>query len=214
MQKALSTVKGGEAARRFLVVDDDTELRANLTEVLQDAGYLTGEASNGYEAMERLAAQHFDIVFLDLMMPGMNGIDVLPELKRISPETRIIMLTAFASVGDAVEAIKKGANDFIAKPVKIFEILDAVRYVLADGPNRSIYDPVSARVLKLLHESDPMGMEAIARSLGMQLSASLSDYIAMLHGAGMLGRDAGNAYFITDAGHKAIECIRVVGGKF
>ena len=93
--------------KKVLIVDDDAELRSTLSEILKGAGYHIDEASSGKEAIEKMASKDFDIALLDLMMPKMNGIETLTELKKITPKTKVIMITAFATVENAVDAIKK-----------------------------------------------------------------------------------------------------------
>ena len=96
--------------KKILIVDDDAELRANLSEILRGAGYYTDEAASGKEAIEKITSKDFDIALLDLMMPKMSGIDVLKEIKKIKPKIRVIMITAFATVENAVDAIKRGGK--------------------------------------------------------------------------------------------------------
>jgi DNA-binding NtrC family response regulator len=97
--------------KKILIVDDDNELRANLSEVMAGAGYQTHEAASGGEAVEKAGAEDYDAVLLDLIMPKMSGSDVLVELRRVSPRSKVIMLTAFATIDNAVDAIKRGASD-------------------------------------------------------------------------------------------------------
>ena len=119
--------------KRILVVDDDRELRSNLTFVLKEAGYETREASTAREAVELAIDEDFDVVLLDVVMPKSNKIDALAELRRVSPRSKIIMITAFATIENAVDAIKRGANDYLSKPCKIDTLLTTIRRVLEEG---------------------------------------------------------------------------------
>ena len=76
--------------KKILIVDDDAELRANLSEILKNAGYHTEEASSGKEAIEKASLEDFDIMLLDLIMPKMNGIDVLTEMQKIKRSEELV----------------------------------------------------------------------------------------------------------------------------
>ena len=89
----------------ILIVDDDKEYRENLKEILDNAGYPNDMAGSAKQAMQKLGDQQFDVVLLDFMMPGIDGINALGEFKKISPNSKIIMITAFASIENAVIAI-------------------------------------------------------------------------------------------------------------
>ncbi|MGE5809350.1 MAG: sigma-54-dependent transcriptional regulator, partial [Nitrospirota bacterium] len=118
---------------KILIVDDDKEIRANLAEIMADAGYETQQAASGRDAVEKAANDDFDVVLLDLVMPKMSGSDVLGELKRVSPRSKVIMITAFATIENAVDAVKRGASDYLTKPFKIDDILMRVRRVLEEA---------------------------------------------------------------------------------
>ncbi len=106
-----------------LVVDDEPEMRALLQDVLQAEGYAVSAESCGRDALKRLGEQDFAVVLTDLRMKEMQGIELLAEIKRIHPETNVILMTAFGTVQTAVEAMKQGAYDFLVKPVKNEELL-------------------------------------------------------------------------------------------
>ncbi len=101
--------------RDMLVVDDELAMRRLLTILLQEEGYDVTTASNGIETLERLEQMSFDVVVVDLMIPGMNGIELLKEIKHRVPGSEVIILTAYASIESAVAAIESGAYAFIEK---------------------------------------------------------------------------------------------------
>ena len=92
---------------KILVVDDDAELRAKLSKLLKDAGYNVEEAASGAEAISKARLEFISIVLLDYLMPEMNGMETLIELRRVSPKTKVIMITAYAQVEKAINAILK-----------------------------------------------------------------------------------------------------------
>jgi len=100
----------------ILVVDDESAIRENLELLLSDANYKVTLAENGTEGLKKLESEFFDLVLLDVMMPDKNGLEVLKEIHLSSPETAIIMITAFGTIENAVTAIKAGAADYVTKP--------------------------------------------------------------------------------------------------
>ncbi|MCL5062081.1 MAG: response regulator [Nitrospirae bacterium] len=119
--------------RKILIVDDEEVIRTNLSELLKENGYFTDAAVSGRQAIERVTYGDFDIVLLDLMMPVMDGMETLKEIKKIRPKTKVIMITAFATVENAVDAIKNGANDYIPKPYIANELLSTIRRVIEEA---------------------------------------------------------------------------------
>jgi DNA-binding NtrC family response regulator len=112
-------------------VDDDTEMRALLTDVLQNEGYEVGEAKDGAEAVLALRAKRFDLILMDKNMPGPSGLDLLPGLRRVCPQSPIIMMTAFGDVPSYMEAMEKGAVEFLFKPFRMEELKAAMAKALA-----------------------------------------------------------------------------------
>ena len=106
-----------------LIVDDDLAFRIATLALLEDHGFAGTIATNGEEAKERLAEQRYDIVLSDLVMPGINGIELLQHIRSTSPEVPVIMVTGFASINTAVEAMRLGARDYITKPCDNDELL-------------------------------------------------------------------------------------------
>jgi len=100
----------------ILVVDDEAAIRENLDLLLSDANYRVTLADSGTEGLRHVEAELFDLILLDVMMPDKNGLEVLKEIHQISPETAIIMITAFGTIENAVSAIKAGASDYVTKP--------------------------------------------------------------------------------------------------
>jgi DNA-binding NtrC family response regulator len=115
--------------KRILVVDDDESLRWVTQAQLQQSGYAVGAAANGDEALERIREAPPDMVITDLKMPRMSGIELLKGIRADYPEILVIVVTAFGTVENAVEAMKAGAYDYITKPVNI----DELRLIVARG---------------------------------------------------------------------------------
>ncbi|MFY9270678.1 MAG: sigma-54 dependent transcriptional regulator [Candidatus Manganitrophaceae bacterium] len=125
-----SISSGAPGPPRILAVDDDPVAVRLLTEILSEEGYLVQTAESGREAVDRLEGGFYDLLITDLKMPGVNGLEVLKRYKEQSPETLVILVTAFGSIESALEAMKAGAFDYVSKPFREDEIKIAVRRAL------------------------------------------------------------------------------------
>ena len=114
-----------ESKSRILVADDERNIRTNLAMVLEAAGYSVDAAKDGDEALDLCKNNHPDIAFVDLHMPKLAGLDVLANIRSLSPKTAVVIITAYGSAANAVQAMKLGAVDFLEKPFepKIISLL-------------------------------------------------------------------------------------------
>ncbi|HIJ80493.1 MAG TPA: sigma-54-dependent Fis family transcriptional regulator [Desulfuromonadales bacterium] len=115
---------------RILVVDDELSMREFLSILLEREGYKVETAASAEEGLKAIELAPFDLVLSDVQMPGLSGIQLLERIKRDSPETGVLMITAFSAADQAVEAMKLGAYDYISKPFKIGEIKQLVKNAL------------------------------------------------------------------------------------
>ncbi|MAT96584.1 MAG: hypothetical protein CL608_05520 [Anaerolineaceae bacterium] len=126
-----------ETNHTILVVDDEPNLRKTLRLILQRDGYTVTTAGDADEAHEQLKASQFDLVFLDIKMPKKSGLVLLTEIKQMYPDMPVLLLTAFASLDSAIEAVRRGAADYLLKPIDPPQILSRVKQVLSQQqPNR------------------------------------------------------------------------------
>ena len=116
---------------RILVVDDETAMRECLRDWLKEDGYEVGLAANGLEAIAMVKDQSWHVVLLDLKMPGMDGLQVLAELRQLAPDAVVVMMTAYASVDTAVQAMKNGAFDYLVKPFDPDEVELLIKKVVS-----------------------------------------------------------------------------------
>jgi DNA-binding response OmpR family regulator len=116
--------------RAILVVDDEKNIRLTLSQSLEPLGIAVQTAVNGEEALQKLGKGQFGLVFLDLKLPGMDGMDVLRRIKDDWPTVRVVIITAHGTIESAVEAMKLGAVDFVQKPFSPGEIRDLATLVL------------------------------------------------------------------------------------
>lgn len=108
--------KGRTCGIKILVVDDEKRIRDACQTMLANDGFEVALAENGFTGLKKIEEEHFDVILLDLMMPGMRGIDLLTHVKGKHPDTLVIVITGYATLEHAIEAMKKGAFDFISKP--------------------------------------------------------------------------------------------------
>jgi len=114
----------------LLVVDDEPNIRSSLEGILRDEGYHASSVGSAEEALNRVRQTPPDLVLLDILLPGMDGIAALEEMKRLSPDLPVLMISGHGSIETAVRATKLGAYDFIEKPLSLERVLLAVRHAL------------------------------------------------------------------------------------
>jgi len=107
----------------ILIIEDWESQRYLLKDFLIREGYRVGEAENGIKAIQCVRSEHFDVVLLDYKMPGMDGMEVLKEIKKIKPEMNIVIISAYGTIERAVEAMEAGAFYYIIKPVDLDKLL-------------------------------------------------------------------------------------------
>jgi DNA-binding NtrC family response regulator len=117
---------------KILVVDDEDALRTVLSGELASEGYDVRTATDGDDAIANLQKDGFDLVLLDIKMPRMNGFEVLKFVKEKYPKTKVVMLTGFADLKNAIESKKLGAEDFVSKPYDLVDLLTTIERVLSE----------------------------------------------------------------------------------
>lgn len=115
---------------KIMVVDDDPGMRLTLEGILEDEGFDVVSAEDGYRAIELAKQSHFDLIFMDIKMPGINGVDAYKEVKKVSQSSMVIMITGFAVEELIKEALEEGAYAVIYKPFEMGQIIDIVNKVL------------------------------------------------------------------------------------
>jgi DNA-binding NtrC family response regulator len=115
---------------RILIADDEQIIRESLAYVLRKEGYQVEEASNGMEAFRRHEEKPFDLIITDIEMPEMRGIELLERVTQRTPQTHVMIVTAFASIETAIQALRKGAYDYILKPIEFDDLLHRVKKLM------------------------------------------------------------------------------------
>jgi DNA-binding NtrC family response regulator len=121
----------GSDTPRILIIDDEAAIRESLETLLGLEGYTVDTAENGDQGLERIAEQPFDLVLLDLALPGRNGLEILTVIRDRQPNLPVIMITAFGTVGNVVDAIRGGAQNFVQKPWDNEKLLADIRAAIA-----------------------------------------------------------------------------------
>ncbi len=115
---------------RILIADDEASIRDGLVDVLTDEGYDVAGAADGAAAIAAIEQCSYDVVVTDLRMPGVDGLEVLRRVRELSPQTLVLLITAYASVETAVEALRNGAHDYILKPLIVEDVLSKIHRLL------------------------------------------------------------------------------------
>ncbi|OGL20258.1 MAG: Fis family transcriptional regulator [Candidatus Rokubacteria bacterium RIFCSPLOWO2_12_FULL_71_19] len=137
------------AGEHILIVDDERAIQKALRGVLEDEGYRVSAVGSGQDAIIRLAEESPELIFLDIWMPGMDGLEALAEIKRLRPEAAVVMISGHATIETAVKATKLGAYDFVEKPLSLEKTLLAAARALEhsrlERENRALREQVERR---------------------------------------------------------------------
>jgi two-component system response regulator HydG len=171
-------------------VEDEAAHLAALMKVFAREGLEADGVASGEEAVRKVGERHYDLVITDLMMPGMNGLDLLRTLQSVSPETEVIVMTAFGTIERAVEAMKEGAYDFLTKPIKRAQVLKAARRALEKqallAENRSL----KAMLAEMSMKDEIIGHSpALRQAQTMLRQAANSEATVLLVGESGTGKE-------------------------
>jgi len=170
----------------ILVVDDEPDMRAALFHALTRSGYRVSSASSGVEALEKFKSQDFGMVITDMKMPEMSGMQVLGEIKKISPQIPVIMITAFGTINNAVEAMKEGASDYIIKPFSSETLEGTVKKVCEKSNNR-----VHGEMQKVRSRDSTEGKKIITQDKGMLKILDLAKNVAPSNSTALILGESG-----------------------
>lgn len=172
----------------ILIIDDEEFIRENLKRILEKEGYSPALASTGKEGIEYINSEEVDMVLLDLNLPDINGIEVLKRIKQINPSVLIIVITGYATVDSAVEALKLGAYDYIKKPFKA----DAIKLIVKLGLETlnlkkevNVFKKISQKDTVIVAESEAM-KKVIKEALNV---ADHSDTSVLITGESGTGKE-------------------------
>ncbi|MFZ5946605.1 MAG: sigma-54-dependent transcriptional regulator [Stygiobacter sp.] len=147
---------------KILIVDDEKPIRDSLKMILDEEGYKTETSADGEEALNKIKENNFDIVITDIKMPKLDGIQLLENASKISPETFFIIMTAYASVKTAIDALRNGAYDYLIKPVEFDDVIIRVKRLLEHkkiaNENKVLRQRISSDIgfVNIIGNSEPM----------------------------------------------------------
>lgn len=116
---------------RILIIEDDEEMRSLLEDYLEEESFETKSVGNGSEAFRILVREIFDVVITDIRMPGLTGLDIIPGVRKLQPDTSIIVITAFGSEEVHQKAIQRGADSYLEKPLRFQELRRMIHELLS-----------------------------------------------------------------------------------
>ncbi|MFO7578433.1 MAG: response regulator [Pelovirga sp.] len=207
----------------ILVVDDDHELRTTLLEVLEQEGLQAIPSHSADDALLQLQQETFDLILLDLVMPGSDGMAAIPLIRKKAPRTRIIVMTAYASVQNAVQSLQQGADDYIVKPFKIDAFMLTVRLNLQkarfceeteaadlDKVFNSLANGLRRQILRLLSRQGPMRFMDLVRALEIEDHTKVNFHLKVLREAGFIDQPLDKLYELTTNGQRASTCLSYI----
>ncbi len=210
----------------ILLIDDDRDFRNTLKEILEGEGLLTEEAVSGQEGLERCRAKRYDIILLDLVMPGMDGLETLREIKQAVPNAKVILITAFATIDSAVNAMKLGATDYMSKSFNVMDFVMTIRRILEelrfestikelelDQILGSLANPIRRAVVKILAKGEHPRLTDLMRSLVISDHAKLTFHLKNMQEYGIIEKRADRTYALTAQGVTVMESLREMTGK-
>jgi len=182
------TVRDGRIG--ILVVDDEFSVRDSLERWFEKDGYRTAGAADAKEALQQLQDAAWDIVFLDIKMPGMDGLELQRRIRQIDPELTVIMITAFASVETAVESLKEGAFDYVTKPIDPDELSHLVKRVIEHRRLRTENIQLREKVEQLATPTEIVGeSRSIQEVLDLVRSVAATDVTVLIRGESGTGKE-------------------------
>lgn len=206
--------------KKILIVDDDANQLKALSRILSLNKFIVEQAASGEEALDMIQSSDFDLVLLDHLMPNMSGMDVLIEIKKLKPRIRVIMVTGFANIDDAVEATKKGASNYLSKPINVDKLIVSIRRALEESKFKSfkpksdldvtfglLSHQIRRSMISMLHQNNKMHLMEMVRSLQIEDHTKVVFHARILKEAGVVKQGKDKSYFLTEIGEKITNCI-------
>ena len=210
----------------IMVIDDDQDLRDSVVEILENYSYAVIACENAEAALHILADTVPRLVLVDNMMPGMGGMALIPLLKKDYPATKIIMITAFSTVDNAVAAMKSGADDYLAKPFRRDDLLMAVRKMLEmakfeqqqvdpdmDEALACLANQIRRQILATLAENGEMRFMDITRTLEISDHTKVNFHLKNLKAGNLITQNREKVYRLTPQGKKIYDCLHLFAKK-
>jgi DNA-binding NtrC family response regulator len=213
-------------AEMIMVIDDDLDLRESIIEILEDSGFSVLGCETAELALQEIKRNTPQLIIVDNMMPGMGGMAFLPLMKKDYPNIKVIMITAFSTVDNAVAAMKSGADDYLAKPFKRDELLVAVKRNLEvlkfdqqlseqgmDETLACLSNLIRRQILAILSEKSEMRFMDITRQLEISDHTKVNFHLKNLKNNGLIYHSPGRTYKLTLLGAKMVDYLHLLSTK-
>jgi len=206
----------------LFVIDDDTDLRESIVEILEANDFKVNSFAKAEAALERIQTTVPSLVIVDHMMPGMGGMAFMPLLKKEHPRVKIIMITAFSTVENAVSAMKSGADDYLTKPFNRDDLLATVRRNLEElrfeqqlsGPGMDealtcLSNEIRRQILTALSVKGKMRFMDITRYLQISDHTKVNFHLKNLKTNHLISQEREKHYVLTQQGEKMVDCLSI-----
>lgn len=210
----------------ILVIDDDQDLRETIIEILENDGFSVTGCETAEEALSKVSVEVPRLIIVDNMMPGMGGMALIPLIKMDYPAVKIIMITAFSTVDNAVAAMKNGADDYLAKPFKRNELIVAVKRNLEvlkfdqqlvepdmDDALACLSNQIRRQILTLLFVEKEMRFMDITRNLKIKDHTKVNFHLKNLKSNHLITQDREKSYRLTSQGEKMVDGLNLLSKK-
>ena len=210
----------------ILVIDDDQDLRESIVEILEDNNFAAIGCETAEIALKKIRIQLPRLVVVDNMMPGMGGMALISLLKSEYPGIKIIMITAFSTVDNAVAAMKSGADDYLAKPFKRDDLLVAIKrnlevlkfeqHQLDPGMDEALAclaNQIRRQILAALAGRKKMRFMDITRHLGISDHTKVNFHLKNLKSNNLVSQNRQKAYVLTPQGEKMVDTLHLISKR-
>lgn len=203
---------------KILVAEDDNELRKNILEILELEGFEVLGVSSAESAIEACEQQTFDLALMDLLMTGMTGVEAISNMRQVQPLLAVVIITAYATVDTAVDAMKKGADSVITKPFNSAELVVTIRRSLAekqmlksasdldpDMVYAALANPLRRHALKYLGLHKELKFMDLCRLSGIEDHTKFNFHLRQLKLAGLVTQNERKLYILTTTGQYVLQ---------
>ncbi|TKB55016.1 response regulator [Ferrimonas aestuarii] len=201
-----------------LVAEDDLNLKESIVEALELEGFNVKAVDDAEAALDLAEQNEFDVALFDLVMPGMTGVEAIASLRRQQPSIGVVITTAFATVDTAVDAMKRGADDFIPKPFNLATLAMTLRRVQAQKQPEMVMEeeqanqvfsalsnPLRRAVLQQLAQHKKLRFMDLCRLAGVENHTQFNFHLKQLRLCGLVEQNANKVYFLTTQGQQMVE---------
>ena len=202
----------------ILIAEDDADLRTNMVDILELEGHQVVAVDCAEAAISACQQHTFDIALMDLLMPGMTGVEAISNLRQLNPFIAIIIVTAYATVDTAVDAMKKGADSVMTKPFNAGELLMGIKRSIAekqllksavnidaDSVYAALANPLRRLTLKQLGTHKQLKFMDLCRLVGVEDHTRFNFHLRQLKKAGLVQQNESKVYILTTTGQFVLQ---------